>query len=248
MIRRSWRDLHQSPSLAKAQKAVEVHSCKLWVTNLSIVTWQCLLTCDRHMIIRNVMNNFRIYQYAASVRYHLHMCVNDLKTVLETMPFLWKCIPVNRAYNEVKECIVLDVCYLIQSFFDIPFALFLFTKWLDTGIHTSLHRVILVMHFDSCLGCESHNLSESKPGIKLSRAPWEWKQGFSAGEGGHVKVNKEFLEGTFVPILKLHYTEYLLLDRRDIYHHKPPNVLQSQPRGVKCTKGKTFGRKFSDKT
>ena len=33
-----WRrNLHQSTSLAESQKALEVHGCKLWVTNLLIV-------------------------------------------------------------------------------------------------------------------------------------------------------------------------------------------------------------------
>ena len=31
------QNLHQSISLTKAQKALEAHSCKSWVTNLSIV-------------------------------------------------------------------------------------------------------------------------------------------------------------------------------------------------------------------
>ena len=38
-----------------------------------------------------------------------------------------------------KECIVLDVRDSIQLLFGISFALFLFSDWLDTGIHTSLH-------------------------------------------------------------------------------------------------------------
>ena len=40
--------------------------------------------------------------------------------------------------------------------------------WILRHMHTSLHRVMLFIHLDSCLWHESHNWPEGKPGIKAA--------------------------------------------------------------------------------
>ena len=82
--------------------AMRITCCKFKLK--VILSWQLNVevylrrhyTCDRHMFIKYIVNNFRIYPFAVCVHYHCHMLVNDLKQCyIETMSFLQKRICVN---------------------------------------------------------------------------------------------------------------------------------------------------------